>query len=294
MNIFKGIIPALVTPFNADSVINESVVRRLINHVIDSGCHGVFVGGSQGEFWALNNDERAYLWDLSVNEVNGKLPVYANISSFYTQDAINQVQLAEKIGVDAVSVMTPFYIQPNEAELFTHFQTIASSTKLPVFLYSNPSRTGVNLSVNLLVKLSEIENIVGIKDSSGNLEILYKYISSTASDFSVFIGRDSMILSGLSLGAKGAIAATANICPALVVSIYENFLIGNFKEAEKSQKLLTPLRSAFDLGTFPSVVKEGLTLLGYDVGPTRAPVGRMGQDQKTQLEGILRALNLSI
>ncbi len=287
-----GIIPAMVTPLTKADEVNEAALRKLTNFLIENGVHGVFATGSQGEFWAFSAQEKIRVWEIVVEQTNGRVPVYAGTAAVTTREAIALTQAAEKAGVDAVSVLTPFFINPNPDELYEHYRAIAASTRLPVLLYTNPDRTNVKISAALLARLSKIDNIVGIKDSSGDLTLTTEYLSSVPKDFSVVMGRDTMIYAGLLHGAKGAIAATANVVPALVVSIYEYFKKNNLEESLKAQEALAPLRMAFTWGTFPVVIKEALDLLGFEAGPSRAPVGPMSEAQRERLKNLLKDLKL--
>ena len=287
-----GVIPALVTPLTKEDELNEPSLRRLTHFVIENGVHGVFVTGSQGEFWAFSESEKRRAWEIVVEETNGRVPVYAGTAAVTTREAIALTQTAEQVGVDAVSVLTPFFINPNPDELYEHYRAIATATRLPVLLYTNPDRTKVNISAALLSRLAEIDNIVGIKDSSGDLTLTTEYLSAVPADFSVVMGRDTMIFAGLLHGAKGAIAATANVVPALVAEIYNCFIRGDLEAARKAQEALAPLRLAFTWGTFPVVIKEALNLLGMDAGPARSPTGPMSATQRDRLRKLLVDLKL--
>jgi 4-hydroxy-tetrahydrodipicolinate synthase len=287
-----GIIPAMVTPLTREDELNESALRRLTNYLVGNGVHGVFATGSQGEFWAFSAKEKQRTWEIVVEETNGRVPVYAGTAAVTTREAIALTQTAEKAGADAVSVLTPFFINPNVDELYEHYRLIAACTRLPVLLYTNPDRTGVKISAALLSRLAQIENIVGLKDSSGDLTLAQEYLSSVPSDFSLVMGRDTLIFSGLLHGAKGAIAATANVVPALVVKIYDLLQIGDIEGARKAQEDLAPLRLAFTWGTFPVVIKEALDLIGMEGGPCRAPVGPMTAAQRERLRNLLKELQL--
>ena len=282
-----GIIPAMVTPLTADDAINERALRRLATHLIDGGCHGLFAIGSQGEFWAFSAEEKQRVWEIVVAEARGRVPVYAGTAAVTTREAIALTRLAEKAGADAVSVLTPYFISPNDNELFDHYKAIAESTTLPVLLYGNPARTGVRLSTSLVARLAEVPNIVGIKDSTGDLELAAEYIRTAPEKFSVLMGRDTLIYAGLLYGAKGAIAATANVKPRLVADIYDKFLAGDLEGARRAQRALAPLRLAFSWGTFPVVIKEALDLMGMEGGPSRAPVGPLTGEQRERLKGVL-------
>jgi 4-hydroxy-tetrahydrodipicolinate synthase len=287
-----GIIPAMVTPLTAEDQINERALRRLTNHLIDGGSHAVFAIGSQGEFWAFSADEKRRVWEIVVDEAGGRVPVYAGSAAVTTREAIQLTRLAEEAGVDAVSVLTPYFISPNDNQLYDHYKAIAEATRLPVLLYSNPARTGVKLAVSLVARLAEVPNIVGIKDSSGDLELAAEYMRVAPEKFSVLMGRDTLIYAGLLYGARGAIAATANVKPRLVADIYDKFIAGDLDGARQAQQALAPLRLAFGWGTFPVVIKEALDLMGMEGGPGRAPVGPLSADQREKLRGVLKDMGV--
>ncbi|OGO09860.1 MAG: 4-hydroxy-tetrahydrodipicolinate synthase [Chloroflexi bacterium RBG_13_68_17] len=287
-----GIIPAMVTPLTAEDQINERALRRLTNHLIDGGSHAVFAIGSQGEFWAFSADEKRRVWEIVVDEAAGRVPVYAGSAAVTTREAIQLTRLAEEAGVDAVSVLTPYFISPNDNQLYDHYKAIAEATRLPVLLYSNPARTGVKLAVSLVARLAEVPNIVGIKDSSGDLELAAEYMRVAPEKFSVLMGRDTLIYAGLLYGARGAIAATANVKPRLVADIYDKFIAGDLDGARQAQQALAPLRLAFGWGTFPVVIKEALDLMGMEGGPGRAPVGPLSADQREKLRGVLKDMGV--
>ena len=288
----KGIIPAMVTPITCDGKINVEALRKLTNYLIEGGVHGLFPVGSQGEFYALTFDEKKKVIETVVEETRGRVPVYAGTGAITTREAIALTQMAEAAGVSAVSVLTPFFIHPNETELFEFYSGVAKSTGLPVLLYNNPGRTGVNISANFVVRASKIENIVGIKDSSGDLTLTAEYIRRTDETFSILAGRDTLIYGTLCYGGKGAIAATANVAPKIIVEIYEAFMARDLKRSLKAQFRLAPLRLAFELGTFPVVIKEALNLIGIDAGVGIAPVGGIKSEAKEELKKILKDMDL--
>jgi len=288
----KGIIPAMVTPFTQDDKINEKSLRQLTNYLIDGGVHGLFAVGSQGEFWAMTPDEKRQVLEIVADETRGRVPVYAGTGAITTREAVMLTQMAEEVGVDAVSILTPFFIQPNQNELIQFFTDIARSTSLPILLYNNPGRTAVNLTAGTVAKLAEVDNIVGIKDSSGDLTLASEYIRLTGDDFHVLMGRDTLIYGGMLYGAKGSIAASANVKPSVPVEIYEAFMAGDLERSLRAQRDLAPLRLAFELGTFPYVIKEALNLIGIDAGRCRAPVGTLAPDKLKQLNDVLVGMGL--
>jgi len=285
----------MATPLNAEGELNEGALRQLTRHLIQGGVHGLFATGSQGEFWALTPEEKQRVWEIVLEEVDGRVPVYAGTGAVTTREVMELNRRAEAAGVDAVSIITPFFVKPTEAELEAHYRAIAKATSLPVLLYNNPARTGgVNLSAGLVARLAEVEDIVGIKDSSGDLALTTEYIRLTPDGFVVLSGRDTLIFAGLVHGTKGAIAATANVVPALVVEIYEAFQAGELERARRAQERLAPLRVAFGLGSFPVVVKEALELIGIPAGPCRGPVGPLSPEKRAELRQVLLGMGLSV
>src|SRR3990172_446060 len=288
----KGIIPAMVTPFSKEGKINVAALRKLTNYLIEGGVHGLFPVGSQGEFYALTYEEKKLVIETVVEETRGRVPVYAGTGAITTREAIALTKMAEEAGVSAVSILTPFFIRPNEEELFEHYAAIAKTTRLPILLYNNPQRTGVNISAEFVARASQVKNIVGIKDSSGDLTLTSEYIRRTGGTFSVLAGRDTLIYGTLCYGGKGAIAATANVAPKVIVEIYEAFQKGDLKRSLEAQFRLAPLRLAFDLGTFPVVIKEALNLIGIDAGVGVPPVGGITPKAKAELKEILKNMEL--
>ena len=288
----KGIIPPMITPLDKDENVDKKAIGRVVNYLIKGGVHGLFPLGSTGEWYGLDFNQKREILETVMEENNKRLPIYAGTGATTTKETIHLTKLATEIGVDALSVITPVFITPNDQELFNHYQAIASSTDLPIILYNNPGRTGINLSVDLVVKLSKIDNIVGIKDSSGDMTQGVEYIRRTDDNFAVLAGRDTLIYGFLSYGGKGAIAATANIAPQIVVKIYEEYQKGNYQEALKAQFQLAPLRIAFSLGSFPVVMKEGLNLLGLEVGTTFKPVESLTDEARGKLKEVLKNMQL--
>lgn len=286
----KGIVPAMVTPFNRDESLNEQALRDLTRHLLAGGVHGLFVVGSQGEFWTLDYEEKKRCIEIVVAEAGGKVPVYAGTGATSTREAVRTTRMAAAAGADAVSVITPYFISPGADELYEYYVAVAKASSAPVLLYNNPGRTGVNMSPDLVARLSKVDNIVGIKDSSGDMTQTGEYIRRCGSDFAVLAGRDTMILSTLVYGGKGAIAATANVAPRLIVEIYDAFQAGDMQRALDAQYRLAPLRIAFEMGSFPVVIKDALELMGIAAGPCRGPVAGISAEKKARLAEIVKAV----
>ncbi len=285
----EGIIPAVVTPFDDNEDVDEGGFRKILNYLIDSGVHGLFPVGSQGEFFSLTNEEKKRLMDIAVEETRGRVFVMPNTGAITTRESIELSQYAEKAGADCVSIITPFFISPDQRELHEHIKAICESVKIPVLCYNNPGRTGgVALTPATLARLAEeVPNFAGIKDSSGDLTQVAEMIRLCPPDFKVIMGRDSLIYGALTYGAAGAIAATANVAPKLIVEIYQACREGDYDRAKECQRKLAPLRSAFGLGSFPVVIKEALTMMGLPAGRCRKPIQPLNSEKRAQLRDIL-------
>lgn len=288
-----GIMPALVTPLDENEKLNVESFKGIIEYVLDAGVHGLFVLGSTGESYAFGLDEKVEIIKAALEINNGRVPVYVGVGGITTRDSIKLAREAEKLGVDGISVITPSFITPNYEELKKHFIDIAASVKIPVMLYNNVGRTNVDVPPKLVAELSKIDNIVGIKDSSGDMNKMAEHNRLTADEnFAVFSGRDTIIFGNLMYGGKGAVAATAGIAPKIVVGIYNAYMEGNYELAKELQYKLTPLRNSFNLTSFPGLMKEALNLMGYNVGKTFAPIGPISEENKEILKGILRDIDL--
>jgi len=284
----KGIVPAVITPFREDELIDYSAWQELIEILIASGVHGLFVIGGQGEFFALDEEEREVATRFCVQAVAGRVPVYANVGAVTTRQTIRLAEKAEADGVDYLVIVTPYYVRPSADELVDHYAEVCRSVRVPVLAYNIPERTGVELTPAALRQIAEAqENFVGLKDSSGKLDQIPQYLEA---NLAVFIGRDHMILEGLKRGCVGAVTACANVAPGAFVDLYNAYEAGNLEEAQRLQRLVEPLRQAFSLATFPSVVKEAMKMAGLPAGRCRRPVGPMPVAARAQLTPVLEKL----
>ncbi|WP_299091998.1 4-hydroxy-tetrahydrodipicolinate synthase [uncultured Metabacillus sp.] len=287
----EGIIPAMITPFTSDQEVSEQGIRKLVNDLIESGVHGLFCLGTNGEFFSLTFDEKVEIARIIVDEAKGRVPIYVGAGCISTKETISLAKKMEQLNVDALSVITPYFLAFSQEELYEHFKQIANSTRLPIILYNIPDRTGNSLQAHTVVRLSEIDNIVGMKDSSGKIDNILQYLDAVNPNFSVLAGTDSLILPTLMAGGKGAIAATANVLPQTVVSIYENWKIGKYEEAQIAQDQLRDLRLAIKLGTLPAALKEALNYTGFPAGPSRLPVEPLSSLEKSKLEHTMKKYN---
>jgi 4-hydroxy-tetrahydrodipicolinate synthase len=292
MNL-HGIIPPVVTPMKANENLDLDGLCRIIDLQLAKGVHGIFVLGTTSEFYALDDREKQEVIATAVAHVNGRCPVMAGTGAESTREVLRLTRMAEREKVAAVSVITPYYIMPTQAEIAEHYRRVAESTSLKVLLYSNPATCGgTKIDIETVARLAEIPNIAGIKDSAGDLTTLIEYVRATPSDFAVFQGRDTLILPALQFGAKGSVPGTCNIAPELCVGIYESFRRGDLAAAQAFQLRLSPLRLTLAIGTAPGGIKIAMNLLGLDVGPSRAPIAPLSQDKQEKLRGVLRQLDL--
>ncbi len=288
-----GIVPPMVTPLTDEGKINEPALRKLVNFLIGSGVHGLFPVGTTGEFYALSNDEFRQVLEVTVDETRGRVPVYAGVNHITTRGLIELAQIAEEVGVDALSALTPMFLAPNQNQIYTHFESLAKNTGLPIILYNNKPKTGVDIAPTTAARLADIDNIVGIKDSTGDMTTTEEYLRLTRNkNFSVMMGRDTLIYAALCYGASGAVASCANVAPKIIVDIYNKFMAGDHAGAREAQFKVAPLRIAFNLGTFPSVIKAGLKLLGIDVGNCFDPSGPLTDEETSQLQKIMVEMEL--
>lgn len=289
-----GIIPPIITPFTEDGKFNEPVFRQMISFLINEGVHGIFPLGTTGEFYAFTNEEARHIFKVAVEEAGGRVPVYAGANHITTRGVIELIKIAEETGCDAVSVLTPMFISQTQEEIYQYYEQIAASTKLPIIIYNNKPKTNVTVEPATVAKLALIDNIVGVKDSTGDFTNTEEYLRLTRDNdnFSVLLGRDTLIYAGLCYGAAGAIASCANIAPRIAADIYDKYVEGDLKGALDAQYKLAPLRIATNMGTFPAVIKEGLVMRGYEVGKCLDPISELHPDQKEKLRVVLKEMEL--
>jgi 4-hydroxy-tetrahydrodipicolinate synthase len=278
----------VITPFGEKESIDYSAWQKHLEFLIASGVHGLFVVGGQGEFFALSEEERTVAARFCAQTVAKRVPLYANVGSVTTAETLRLAQKAESDGIDYIVVITPYYVRPSAAELTEHYSEVCRGVRIPVLAYNIPERTGVELTPAVLGKVAESnENFVGLKDSSGRLDLIPEW---RRAGLAVFMGRDHMILDGLRMGCVGAVTACANVVPRLFLDLYSAYQAGNLDEAVRLQVLAEPLRQAFSLATFPSVIKEAMKLAGMEAGRCRRPVGPIPEEARAGLAAILDKL----
>ena len=277
---FEGIITPIVTPFDEHQEINYEACGQLIEHLIAHGVKGLFILGSNGEFHVLDDEEKIVFAKYVIEKTNHRVPVYVGTGGCSTKHVIALSKQMEALGADALSIITPYFIAPRDEELIAHYQMIAEAVHLPIILYNIPKSTGINLSKAVVEELAKVDNIVAIKDSSGNMDNLKDYLDvASRYDFVVLIGSDSKMLQAFEMGAVGAVAGTSNLLCDIDVAIYDNYKAGNIEKAQYYQEEIEPLRAVLKLGTVPSILKKAVHMAGIPVGDARYPV--CAPDEKT-------------
>jgi 4-hydroxy-tetrahydrodipicolinate synthase len=268
-------------------------LRWFLDHLISEGVHGIFVLGTNSEFYALDEREKQEVIATAVTHVRGRVPVFAGTGAETTREAVRLTRMAEREGADGVSVITPYFVSPSQQEIFDHYRRIAENTSLPVVLYNNPGTCGgVKIDVDTVARLAQIPNILGIKDSSGDLQNTNEYLRVVPDRFSVLQGRDTLIFQALIFGARGAVPATGNVAPRLLVEIYEAVQRGDLAAAKAAQLRLNPIRLSLTLGTAPGGVKAALALLGMSIGPSRSPVAPLSPEKQQKMSAALAEAGL--
>jgi len=234
-DFIKGVISPIVTIVDENERIDENRMRRQVDFVVEGGVHGILAFGSNGEFYMVDEDEMERGLRIILDQTKGRVPVYFGMGVVKTRKCVQLARMAADMGADGVSVLQPMFLKPTEDELYLHFKTIAGTVpETPVLLYNNPGRTGYSLSAALVARLAtDVDNIVGIKDSSGDITLTSEFLRLTMTkekDFKVFGGKDTLIYGALAHGTEGAVATMANFRPELVVSIYEQYDAGELKE----------------------------------------------------------------
>ncbi len=291
----KGIISPILTPFNDDESINEAEFRAQINRLISAGIHGIFVGGTNGEAYALSEEEKYQLFSIAKDEIKGRVPLYAGTGCITTRDTIRESKKAIELGVDVLSIITPSFAACSQEELYRHYKEVADNVDSPIVLYNIPARTGNALAPQTVLRLAEnCPNIVGAKDSSGNFDNMKQYIELTSHlgrPFAILSGNDSLILPALVFGGAGGIAGCSNVFPATLVKVYEEFNEGNFQKAAQAQDSIRILRNCFKFGNPNTIVKAATALLGFNVGLCRKPFCFLSDECITAIKKALSECN---
>lgn len=274
--IFKGSAVALVTPFT-DNGVDFEKLGKLIEFHIENHTDALVVCGTTGESTTMNDAEQLSVIKYTVDKVNKRIPVIAGTGSNNTAHSVYLSQEAEKLGADALLIITPYYNKANEKGLKLHFETIANSTSLPIILYNVPGRTSMNIKPKVVAELAKIDNIVAIKEASGDLSQVAEISRLVPDDFAIYSGNDDSIIPLLSLGGSGVISVLANICPRETHDLVQKFLDGDIDGSKKLQLDMKPLIDALFIEVNPIPIKTAMNLLGFKVGNLRLPLADMNE-----------------
>lgn len=269
LDYLKGVIVPILTPIDEDEKIDEKKMRAQTDYVIDGGVSGILAFGSNGEFYAIEVDELKRGLEIIVDEAKGRVPVYFGIGAISTKKCCRLAKMAASCGATGISVLQPMFLKPTEEELYLHFKTIAESVPdKPMLLYNNPGRVGYTLSASLVERLAhDVENIVGMKDTSGDITQLQEFIRRTRDiPFKVFGGKDTLLYASLCHGAVGGVCTAANFMPELITDIYKKYEAGDLKGALEAQFKLNPVRLSMDGASFPVAAKDMANLRGREIG----------------------------
>ena len=294
---FEGIITPIVTPFHRDAQesINYEATKQLIDHLIEHGVKGIFILGSNGEFHVIDEEEKIAFAKKVIEIVNKRVPIFVGTGCCSTRETIRLSKKMEELGADALSVITPYFLKPTNANLYAHYKAVAESVNLPIVLYNIPKATGCPLDPELVNKLADIENIKAIKDSSGEEERVQAYAEiAKTKDFKLLIGSDSKISYAYELGASGAVAGTSNVITDTLVALDRALRNKEWEVAKKLQKDIDVLRGVLKLGTVPSAMKRAVELAGIaEVGPARMPVEELSKEDDEKIIEMLRYYGLA-
>lgn len=288
----NGVMPPHITPFAASGLLDEKGLREDIEFWIESGVSGLVPCGSNGESTNLAMEEKEQVIRLVVDQVNGRIPVIAGTGSSSTSETITLSRYAIDVGVDALLIVTPYYFTVSQEDLYHHYRTIVEKIDHPIILYDVPKFTNVTISPLIAERLTEFEQIAGIKESSSDLRQIAELIDSVGDKISVLSGSGSTIFSTLTLGGKGAVAAIVNVAPALCVRLYNTVVAGNIEEGRRLQLSLLRLDRLLTVKYPVSGVKAALELLGKPAGPPRMPIRPLIKEDIEEIRSELANLSL--
>lgn len=285
--IFRGCGTAMCTPFTEDGKINFDELEKFIEFQIKNKVDSLIVCGTTGESATMSEDEKKVIIKFVVDKVNKRVPVIAGTGSNNTKEAIKMTKYAEEVGADGALIVTPYYNKTTQEGLITHYTKIAENTELPIVLYNVPSRTGININPETCLELSKVDNIVAIKEASGNISQITKIASLCGDNLYIYSGNDDQIVPILSIGGIGVISVLSNIKPEFVHNMVKEYLSYNVKESAKMQLESLELIGILFCEVNPIPVKEALNMCGFNFGEPRLPLVRMSEANREKLRKLL-------
>ncbi len=289
-----GIIPPHITPFTRNGDIDEEALRKDVNFWINAGVHGLATCASNGEVVYMSTEERRTVLRIVLDQANSRVPVIAGTGAPSTRDAIAQTRMAKDLGVDAALIVTPYFLPPKQEEILEYYCNILESVDLPVILYNVPKFTSVNMEPWVVAKLSEYSNVVGVKDSSGDMRQMQSLLRLANDRFSVLSGAGNLVFPNLASGGQGGIVAVANVVPSECVQIYEKSVAGDLEAAAKTQSEIVVLNDFLTKQHGVPAIKAALSLIGQEGGYPRKPLLPINEKVKEDLKKILFSLKLEL
>lgn len=289
MNV-GNISTAMITPFDSKGNVDFQKLSTLIDYLLKNGTDSLVVAGTTGESPTLSTEEKIALFEFTVKEVNGRVPVIAGTGSNNTKDSIKLTKKAEEAGVDCVMLVTPYYNKPSQEGMYRHFKAIAEETSLPVMLYNVPGRTVASLAPETAIRLAEIPNISAIKEASGDLDAITKIIAETPEDFYVYSGDDGLTLPILAVGGRGVVSVASHIVGSDMQQMIKNYTNGQTATAALIHQKLQPIMKELFKAPNPTPVKTALQLKGLDVGSVRLPLIPLNEDERLSLSSVISEL----
>lgn len=288
MVLFGRVSTAMVTPFDINGHIDFAKTTQIINHLIENGTDSLVVAGTTGESPTLTKEEKIALFRHVVKVADKRVPVIAGTGSNNTYASIELTKKAEEIGVDAIMLVTPYYNKPNQTGLYQHFKAIAESTSLPVMLYNIPGRSAVNIAPETIIELSKVENIVAVKEASGDLNAMTKIIAETDDQFLLYSGDDGIALPVMAIGGVGVVSVASHIIGNEIQEMIQSYLNGNYQAAAIKHQEILPVMEGLFAAPSPGPVKTALQLKGLDVGSVRLPMVPLTESERKALIDLLK------
>ncbi len=291
---FHGCGTALVTPFALNQEIDKDALRRLVEYQIEGGVDFLVACGTTGESGTLSDDEQLRVVDLVVQAADGRVPVVAGAGGYNTREVIEKVHRFASFGAHAILSVTPYYNKPTQEGLYQHYRAIALASEIPIILYSVQGRTGVNLEPATVARLTEFDKIIGIKEASGNFSQIAEIASLVSSSFKIFAGDDTMVLPVCALGGVGVIAVTSNLLPKRMSELTHLCEAGNFAEARKLYRELTPLFKALFIESNPIPIKAAMAMVGLLEEIYRLPLVPMSEVNRKKLQQVMAQTGVAV
>jgi 4-hydroxy-tetrahydrodipicolinate synthase len=286
------LLTAMITPYGDQLQVNYAKAAELAEYLADNGTEGIVVSGTTGESPVLTDEEKLKLFATVKNKVGKRIPVWAGTGSNDTKHCLELSKEAEKLGVDGVMLVCPYYNKPNQEGLYQHFKKIAGAISLPIMLYNIPGRTGINLLPETVARLAQIENIVAIKEASGSMDQVSNLMTLLPGDMTVYSGDDSLTLPMMALGARGVVSIASHLVGKEILTMIEAFNNGDIRRAGNLHKQLFPVYKGLFIATNPVPLKEALNQLGHNVGGLRLPLIEANETEKIFIQELLTRAKL--